>query len=298
MPDLTPILPPICMPPICNRQDEQVGRKTFPQHLSGHNAIYRSSAYPECLATSRSSEMTNGPSTISPEKNVEEKKAFEQAVKLLEGQIANVGAHLTIDTATRIAYSREIKTMSNRLRERATCGKISWNDAAKEANETRNLILEIFRSRSTAVGRAMAQKLKIRGTSLNHLVAGHTVLVHGAQTDFSRLTQSKKNAVYASIVASAGRSNPKVNTAMTRLSFAGRGLLVMSIGISAYNIAMSNNKLASAGQELASTSASIGGGLAGGALAGLACGPAAPVCVTIGAFVGGAVAAFGVRLFW
>jgi hypothetical protein len=33
-------------------------------------------------------------------------------------------------------------------------------------------------------------------------------------------------------------------------------------------------------------------------LAGLACGPGAPVCVTIGAFVGGAAAAFGVDLFW
>jgi hypothetical protein len=242
--------------------------------------------------------MTTSPSNAARENNADERQVFEQAVRLLESQIANVGAHLTIDSATRITYSREIKTMSNTLRARALSGKISWGDAAKEANETRNLILEVFRSRSTAVGRAMAQKLKIRGTSLNHLVAGHTALVHGAQVDFSRLTQSQKNAVYASIVASAGRSNQKVSTAMARLSFAGRGLLVMSVGISAYNFAMSNNKLASAGQELASTGASIGGGLAGGALAGLACGPAAPVCVTIGAFVGGAVAAFGARLFW
>jgi len=151
--------------------------------------------------------MTTSSSTIARENNAAEKEAFEQAVKLTESQLANVGAHLTIDSATRIAYSKEIKAMSNALRERAMSGGISWHDAAKEANETRNLILEVFRSRSTAVGRAMAQKLKIRGTSLNHLVAGHTALVHGTQTDFSRLSQSKKNAVYASIVASAGRSN-------------------------------------------------------------------------------------------
>jgi hypothetical protein len=30
----------------------------------------------------------------------------------------------------------------------------------------------------------------------------------------------------------------------------------------------------------------------------LACGPGAPVCVTVGAFVGGALAAFGVSLLW
>lgn len=41
-----------------------------------------------------------------------------------------------------------------------------------------------------------------------------------------------------------------------------------------------------------------GAGIGGGAIAGLACGPGAPVCITIGAFVGGAVAALGVDLFW
>ncbi|QCP13991.1 hypothetical protein FCL38_28915 [Pseudoduganella umbonata] len=42
----------------------------------------------------------------------------------------------------------------------------------------------------------------------------------------------------------------------------------------------------------------IGGSIAAGALAGLACGPGAPVCVTIGAFVGGALAAFGAGFVW
>jgi len=50
--------------------------------------------------------------------------------------------------------------------------------------------------------------------------------------------------------------------------------------------------------HLAVTGAGIAGGIAGGALAGLACGPGAPVCVTVGVFVGGALAAFGVDFFW
>jgi hypothetical protein len=33
--------------------------------------------------------------------------------------------------------------------------------------------------------------------------------------------------------------------------------------------------------------------MAGGAAAGLACGPGAPVCVAVGVFVGGALAALG-----
>ena len=85
---------------------------------------------------------------------------------------------------------------------------------------------------------------------------------------------------------------------MARLSRAGRGLLVLSVAISVYSIATSDDPVRATGRELAVTGAGIGGGIAGGALAGLACGPGAPVCVTIGAFVGGALAAFGVDLFW
>ncbi len=48
----------------------------------------------------------------------------------------------------------------------------------------------------------------------------------------------------------------------------------------------------------AASGGGIVGGFAGGAVAGLACGPGAPVCVTIGAFAGGALAAFGIATFW
>lgn len=61
---------------------------------------------------------------------------------------------------------------------------------------------------------------------------------------------------------------------------------------------MADDKAKAAGRELVVTGAAVGGGIAAGALAGLACGPGAPVCVTLGAFVGGALAAFGVDFFW
>ena len=85
---------------------------------------------------------------------------------------------------------------------------------------------------------------------------------------------------------------------MRNLSRAGRGLLVVSIALSVYSVASAEDKAGAARRELAATGAGIGGGIAGGALAGLACGPGAPVCVTVGAFVGGALAAFGVDFFW
>jgi len=52
------------------------------------------------------------------------------------------------------------------------------------------------------------------------------------------------------------------------------------------------------GMEIAVTGAGIGGGIASGALASLACGSGAPACVTAGAFVGGALAAFGACFAW
>jgi hypothetical protein len=230
-------------------------------------------------------------------KDCEDKKLFEQSIKALETQLANVGAHVTIDSSTRLAYAREIKLMARKLEADALAGKISWGDAAKQAQETRNLIMEIFRRQSTPVGRAMAQKFKVSGYSLNELVARHTSLHYGKEAMFKNLTSGKKDKVYASIVKSAGKSNQKISAALSRLSYIGRSLIVISLGISAYNIATSTNKLSTTRAELLATGAGIGGGIAGGAMAGLVCGPAAPVCVTMGAFVGGALASFGIGFF-
>lgn len=52
---------------------------------------------------------------------------------------------------------------------------------------------------------------------------------------------------------------------------------------------MAEDKIATTQRELAVTGAGIGGSIVGGALAGLACGSGALVCVAVGAFVGGAV---------
>jgi seryl-tRNA synthetase len=188
--------------------------------------------------------------------------------------------------------------MASELRRQVSTGKISWIKAAEQAQETRNLMMEIIRTRSTPVGLAMAQRLKSEGKTLNELIARKTRQLYGKTADFSSLTSTRQNIVYAEIVKSAGKSNPRVTTVMRSLSYAGRGLIVISIALSVYTVATTENKFNAAGREIAITSAGVGGGMAGGAIAGLACGPGAPVCVTVGAFVGGALAAFGVSIIW
>ena len=147
------------------------------------------------------------------------------------------------------------------------------------------------------MGRAVAEWVKREGPSLNALIARNT-LREFPGADFWQLSPSQRDVVYRRIVESAGRSDAGWTALMRKLSPVGRGLLVVSIGLSVYTVATADDPGDAAGRELAVTGAGVGGGIAGGALAGLACGPGAPVCVGVGAFVGGALAAFGVDFFW
>jgi hypothetical protein len=140
--------------------------------------------------------------------------------------------------------------------------------------------------------------MKAQGKTLNTLIAEKTIKLFGENADFNRLSAGQQNQVYAAVVESAGKANPRVNATMSQLRVAGRALVFVSIAISAYNIAVAEDKADATKKEVVVMGASIAGGIAGGAAAGLLCGPGAPVCVTVGAFVGGALAAFGVSAFW
>jgi len=223
---------------------------------------------------------------------------FENAMRTLEVQIANVGTHLTIDAQARQLYAQQIGMMSAELRTQVQAGKLSWPAAATQAQDARNLIMEMIRIRSTPVGLALAQRLKSEGKTLNEIIARKTQHLFGNAITFEKLTTAQQNTIYKEVAEAAGRSNPKVSATMRNLSYAGRGLIVISVALTAYNVATSDNKLDAAGREATITGVGVGGGIAGGALAGLACGPGAPACVTLGAFVGGALAAFGMNIVW
>ncbi len=230
--------------------------------------------------------------------NYSTSREFDSAIQALEKEVANAGAHLTIDSSARSLYERLVAQMADDLRQQARSGRITWKQAANEANELRNTIMEVVRARSTPVGRAVAQQLKSEGVTLNMMVARKTVALYGKDAEFALLGPARQNIVYAEIVKSAGKSNPRITMRMRTFSRFGRSLLILSVAISVYNIATAQDKVSATGREVTVTGAGIGGGIAGGALAGLACGPGAPVCVTIGAFVGGALAAWGVDSLW
>lgn len=85
---------------------------------------------------------------------------------------------------------------------------------------------------------------------------------------------------------------------MLRLAYAGRGLIVFSIAFAVYEVMNADDKISETGRQLAIGGSGITGAWAGGAVAGLMCGPGAPVCVVIGGFIGGALAAWKMGYLW
>ncbi|KMK19159.1 hypothetical protein ABW09_07185 [Pluralibacter gergoviae] len=226
------------------------------------------------------------------------KARFEQVIASFQGDMSAFAAQLSIDPRLRLEYSRLIKVMSDELRERANVGIISWEQAAKEAQDARNITMEMIRAKSTPLGKALASKMKLTGKTFNELVARKTAQLYGTKANFNTLSELQRNHVFGAIVESAGRSNAKVNLAMLRLSYAGRGLIVFSIAFAVYEVMNADDKISETGRQLAIGGAGITGAWAGGAVAGLMCGPGAPVCVVIGGFIGGALAAWKMGYLW
>jgi hypothetical protein len=220
-------------------------------------------------------------------------------MRALEAEVASAGLHLTLDSSARFAYSRQIEKMSVDLsRRQVATGRLTWLQAAQQAQEARNIIMKIMRDRSTLVGRSIAEYLKLDGRTFNYMTAAKTIELFGEHANFERLTSIQKNRVYAAIVTSAGKSRMDVTSGMRLMGPTGRGLIIISLALSIYTVANAKDKIKAASHEAAITGAGIGGSIAGEVIAGLACGPAAPVCVTVGVFAGGALAAFGVDFFW
>jgi hypothetical protein len=175
---------------------------------------------------------------------------------------------------------------------------MSWQAAAEEAQVLRNGVMEAMRARSSPVGTAIAQWMKAEGLTLNELVARYTLKLYGTGAQFPQLTVLQQRRVYAEIVEAAARSGPVANALGKVMRVGGRSLFVLSLAVSVYAVATSATPGKTAAREGVLLGAGLGGSVLGGAAAGLACGPGAPVCVTIGAFVGGALFALGVSFGW
>lgn len=230
--------------------------------------------------------------------NGDDRSDFDRAIAVLRADVTAMAAAVANDAQVRVLYQQQITQAAQALEREALARRITWAQAADQASALRNDIMEVLRGRTSPVGRAMAAQMKRTGLNRATLISRYTERLFGAGRVFSELSRVDQDKVYAEIVKAAARSNPRVNAMMTRWSRIGRGLIVLSLGVSIYNIATAEDPAEQAVEEVVVTGAGIGGGVAGGAAAGLVCGPGAPVCVTVGALIGGALAAFGVSLYF
>ncbi|MDO5621272.1 MAG: hypothetical protein Q4G24_07360 [Paracoccus sp. (in: a-proteobacteria)] len=221
---------------------------------------------------------------------------FDREISALRGGIAASGAALSWDGALRSRYTRLIDTMSREMKAQVQAGNMTWAEAAHRANEQRNIIMDLTRSQNTLVARALAQDMKASGLTLNQLLDKKAGSIF--KKGFNQLGAGQQDEVYRAVIEAAGRSNPRVNVIMRHASNAGRGLIVLSLGVAVYNVATAEDKVAASAKEGAVFAGGIAGGALGGAAAGLVCGPGAPVCSTVTAFVGAVAGAFGVSLFF
>ncbi|QCP51499.1 hypothetical protein FAZ95_21465 [Trinickia violacea] len=86
---------------------------------------------------------------------------FENEIRAFEAEAANIGAHLTIDTRARLAYSAQIRAMSAEYAQKVKLGELTWSQAAEEAHKLRNLTMSIVRTRSSPVGLAFSQSVTV-----------------------------------------------------------------------------------------------------------------------------------------
>jgi hypothetical protein len=160
----------------------------------------------------------------------------------------------------------------------------------------RNKIMMEHRKFTSAQGLATVQKKKADGRTLQSLFDRYSERLFGKP--YTSLSASEQSKVYYTILEAAGRDDATFTKGTQKMLIMGKIGTLVTAALAAYQILNAENKP----KETARQGIVIGGGAAGGMLAGLGvsaiCGPGAPFCAIAvvligsiaGGFVGGAVA--------
>jgi hypothetical protein len=214
-------------------------------------------------------------------------RALADAVMALDSTALIFGEKFIRDGRVRTNYLNQAREASREIQAYVYSGEMSAEEGALKVQELRNALLDAGRLQSSDVGRAVAELEKATGKTLEQLKAKYANQLF--KQEFATLNAAQRDSVFLDIVRAGGRPDPKYNKLAARVGKAGKAVLIVSFAFAAYNVATSDRP----GREAVKQSVSIGAGIAGGAAAGLSCGPGAPVCVGVGALVGGIVVALG-----
>jgi len=220
-----------------------------------------------------------------------DRQELEQSLQAFESMAFNFAVRFVNDGNARVKYLDSARKLSSEILREVESGRISAHEGANRAKELRNILMEEIRRKSSDFGRSVAQNTKQVGLSLLELQEKYAQKIFSRT--FSQLSEAERGQVWREIVFASGRPNPKFNLLARRMKVAGRAFLMLTIAISVYNITAAEDKTKAVAEEGAVISGGFVGSVAGGAAAGLACGPGAPLCVGIGIFLGGFMFAAG-----
>lgn len=225
---------------------------------------------------------------------------LKSAIAGFESASFNFGFRFIADSMVRTEYNRKAKQLSAEILEQVNSGKISVSEGAKRASEMRNVLMDALRGKTSEIAQAYAVNQKALGRSLPELEEKYAKRLFG--NSFSALSSNQKNKVWKEIVFSSGRPQLKVNKLAKVFGVVGKSFIALTITISVYSIITSDDALKATSKESAMVGGGLLGSVAGGAMAGFACGPGTPICVGIGVFIGGVMFAIGTEIgfdsFW
>lgn len=208
--------------------------------------------------------------------------AVEEAIRELEVAALNFAYQAINISSVRSEYVRRTQELTASLRAAYRNGEMSAKAAAEAAHGMRNMMLNQQRSRSAAVGRAMALQLKAKGLPLEDILQKLSARLFSRT--FAELDNAQQTAVYLEVVEAAGRARPGPTKFAARAGAAGRAMFLLGIGLAVYNIANAEDRSWQTGREASNIGGGLAGSIAAGAVAGIWVGP---LGVAIGAVVGG-----------
>lgn len=216
---------------------------------------------------------------------------LKKELDAVESTAFNFGVRFIPDSRVRAQYLQQTRAMSREILDQVDKMQISLEEGVQRATALRNLIMNTLRGKTSEIAQAYAFKLKKYGTSLSELQEKYANRLFSKP--FGALSENMRNKVWREIVFSAGQPRTEATRLAKILGRAGKGFIALTVIIAVYDVTTAKNKQRAIAKETAVISGGLAGSLAGAALAGLACGPGAPVCVGIGIFVVGTMFALG-----
>ena len=212
---------------------------------------------------------------------------LEMAIAGMEGAAARFATDAIKDANTRLKYQSKIKEMSRLVEAEVLAGNVTAKDGVAYCQEMRNNIMNEHRKFTSAQGVAVAEHIKLNGPTLQTTLDKYAHSLF--KKKFDLLTDLEKSKVHYLILKKSGADNAKVTRGTKMMKVTGKVTWIVTAAFAASEIYKADNKPKEAGRQ----AIIVGGGAAGGTLAGLSisllCGPGAPVCA-IAVVIAGSVA--------